>query len=336
MKQVKKTSMLIAIIVMMGTLLIACGNNANGSDNAVNSSSSPSDTPATSSSKPEETEQPEQTTRVFTDWSGHEVKVPVNPQRVIYHGEVTGDVLALGVTPIGVIKRESGSTVYDDLLVNTEDVGFPINLEKTISLQPDLIIFSNQDAAQYEQLSKVAPTVTFDSFAPVEERMRTMGDLLGKKEEAEAWLANYKTAIQEMWTMLRENEIKENETASVFTMYPGNRLFIMAGAGLPQFLYEENGFKPIDKVQELIDQEVGFVEISTEVMAEYAGDRIFILNPEDPAAQDSTNELMKSNVWSNIPAVKNGFVYSFDITKAGSDALSREWMVKELPKALVQ
>ena len=38
--------------------------------------------------------------------------------------------------------------------------------------------------------------------------------------------------------------MKEGETASVFTLYPGNRLFIMAGAGLPQFLYEEGGFKP--------------------------------------------------------------------------------------------
>lgn len=324
--------MLLAVIVMMGALLLACGNNTDRSDGQP-SANNDKEIAATTSPEPEKAEA---TTRLVTDWSGHEVEVPVNPQRVIYHGEVTGDVLALGVTPVGVIKNEEGGTVFEDKIAASEDVGFPINLEKALSLQPDLIIFSNSDAAQYEQLEKVAPTVTFNSFAPIEERMRTLGDLLGKKDEAEAWLAKHKAEVAAMWASLRESEIKDNETASVFTMYPGNRLFVMAGAGLPQFLYGENGFKPVDKVQELIDQQVGFVEISVEVMNEYAGDRIFVLNPVDPAAKQSTTELTESNSWKSLPAVKNGRVYHFDILKAGSDALSREYMLSELPKALAQ
>ncbi|MCQ6561813.1 ABC transporter substrate-binding protein [Paenibacillus mendelii] len=333
MVQARKASMLMVLIVIMGALLIACGNNANRPDNTTPAAGNQSsEKPAESPSEPE---QAEQTMRVFTDWTDHKVEIPVQPQRVIYHGEVTGDVLALGVTPVGVIKQDGG-TVYEDQLAASEDVGFPISLEKSLALQPDLIIFSNNDAAQYEQISKVAPTVTFNSFAPLEERMRILGDLLGKKDEAEAWLTKHKAGVQEMWAALRQKGIKDNETASVFTMYPGNRLFVMAGAGLPQFLYEENGFKPVAKVQELIDQQVGFVEISAELLKEYAGDRIFILNPVNPEAQESTSELMASNVWSNLPAVKNGYVYKFDIMKAGSDALSREWLLQELPKALAQ
>lgn len=332
MLQARMGSMLLAVIVIMGILLLACGNNTNRSDGATSANSN-KETAATASPEPEKSEE---TTRKFTDWSGHEVEMPVNPQRVIYHGEVTGDVLALGVTPVGVNKIQNGGTVFDDKIADVADVGFPISLEKSLQLEPDLIIFSNDDAAQYEQLAKVAPTVTFNSFAPIEERMRTLGDLLGKKDEAEAWLAKHKAEVAEMWATLRESEIKENETASVFTMYPGNRLFIMAGAGLPQFLYGDNGFKPVDKVQEIIDQQVGFVEISAEVMHEYAGDRIFILNPVDADAKQSTSELMESNSWKSIPAVKNGKVYHFDIVKAGSDALSREFMLTELPKALAK
>jgi len=312
----------------MGSTLIACGNKDNSANNAPISETQVTPTPA-----PEQTEA---TTRMFTDWTGHKVEIPVNPKRVIYHGEVTGDVLALGVVPVGVMKNENGGTVYDDLVANVEDVGFPLSLEKSLELNPDLIIFSNADVTQYEQISKIAPTVTFDSFAAITERMKTLGDLLGKQAEAEAWLTKYNTTMQEMWTLVHENGVKEGETASVFTMYPGNRLFIMAGAGLPQFLYEENGFKPVDKVQEIIDQEIGFVEISAELLNEYAGDRIFILNPVDPAAQQSTNELMESEVWKNLPAVKNGYVYNFDIIKAGSDALSRDWMIEELPKVLIK
>src|SRR4030095_2638998 len=89
----------------------------------------------------------------------------------------------------------------------------------------------------------------------------------------------------EMWKQLHENGIKEGETASVFTMYPGNRLFIMAGTGLPQFLYERGGFKPTPIIQDIINKEQGFVEISAELLPEYAADRIFILNPVDPEAQ---------------------------------------------------
>lgn len=323
MFQAKKVGILLVCIAIMGSTLIACGNKNNSSNNAPSSA-----TPA-----PEQTEE---TTRMFTDWTGHEVEIPVNPKRVIYHGEVTGDVLALGVVPVGVMKNENGGTVYDDLIANVEDVGFPLSLEKSLELNPDLIIFSNSDATQYEQILKIAPTVTFDSFAPITERMHTLGDLLGKQAEAEAWLTKYNTTMQEMWTLVHENGVKEGETASVFTMYPGNRLFIMAGAGLPQFLYEENGFKPVNKVQEIIDQEIDFVEISAELLNEYAGDRIFILNPVDPAAQQSTSELMESEVWKNLSAVKNGYVYNFDIVKAGSDALSRDWMIEELPKLLIK
>jgi len=328
MFQVKKVGILLVCIAIMGSTLIACGNKDNSANNAPISETQVTPTPA-----PEQTEA---TTRMFTDWTGHKVEIPVNPKRVIYHGEVTGDVLALGVVPVGVMKNENGGTVYDDLVANVEDVGFPLSLEKSLELNPDLIIFSNADVTQYEQISKIAPTVTFDSFAAITERMKTLGDLLGKQAEAEAWLTKYNTTMQEMWTLVHENGVKEGETASVFTMYPGNRLFIMAGAGLPQFLYEENGFKPVDKVQEIIDQEIGFVEISAELLNEYAGDRIFILNPVDPAAQQSTNELMESEVWKNLPAVKNGYVYNFDIIKAGSDALSRDWMIEELPKVLIK
>ncbi|URN95791.1 MAG: ABC transporter substrate-binding protein [Candidatus Pristimantibacillus lignocellulolyticus] len=328
MFQAKKVGILLVCIAIMGSTLIACGNKNNSSNNAPSS-----ETQATATPAPEQTEE---TTRMFTDWTGHEVEIPVNPKRVIYHGEVTGDVLALGVVPVGVMKNENGGTVYDDLIANVEDVGFPLSLEKSLELNPDLIIFSNSDATQYEQISKIAPTVTFDSFAPITERMHTLGDLLGKQAEAEAWLTKYNTTMQEMWTLVHENGVKEGETASVFTMYPGNRLFIMAGAGLPQFLYEENGFKPVNKVQEIIDQEIGFVEISAELLNEYAGDRIFILNPVDPTAQQSTSELMESEVWKNLSAVKNGYVYNFDIVKAGSDALSRDWMIEELPKLLMK
>ncbi|WKL04936.1 ABC transporter substrate-binding protein [Paenibacillus amylolyticus] len=231
--------------------------------------------------------------------------------------------------------RQDG-TVYDDQVAQAEDVGFPISVEKALALNPDLIIFSNSDETQYDQISKVAPTVTFDSFGSIEDRMRILGDLLNKKQEAEDWITNHQKATEEMWKQLHENGLKEGETASVFTMYPGNRLFVMAGSGLPQLLYGKDGLKPTAEIQKVLDQDMGFVEISTEKLSEFAGDRIFILDPVTDDAKQSTKELLDSTIWKNLPAVKEGKVYRFNIVKASSDALSREWLLQELPKQMIQ
>ncbi|WP_238602169.1 hypothetical protein [Lysinibacillus parviboronicapiens] len=56
------------------------------------------------------------------------------------------------------------------------------------------------------------------------------------------------------------------------------------------------GFKPGKNIQQILDEEKGFVEISTELLPEYAGDRIFILTPVDDEAKQSTNDMMESTM----------------------------------------
>ncbi|AJS60583.1 ABC transporter substrate-binding protein [Paenibacillus sp. IHBB 10380] len=339
MKQTSKMIAILSMVVFMGAFMIACSSNSKGSNSPKEGNSSNTiQNSETTAQKPAEAtaETSESTTRKFTDWTKHEVEVPVNPQRVIFHGETMGDLISLGIMPIGGHLESIKGTLVEDKAKEVQDVGFPISVEKSLSLEPDLIIFGNADEKQYEQISKVAPTVTFDTFASIEDRMRILGDLLGKKQEAEDWITANTLKTKEMWTKLQEDGMKPGETATVFTMYPGNRLFVMAGAGLPQFLYGPDGFKAMPKIQELIKDGVGFVEISAEVMSEYAGDRIFILDPVPPEAKQSTAELIKSPLWLNLPAVKNGQVYTFDILKASSDATSREWLLSELPKVLAK
>ncbi|SLJ90791.1 MULTISPECIES: ABC transporter substrate-binding protein [unclassified Paenibacillus] len=336
-KGIRNTAVLLTV-TWLSILLLACGNQAStpsaGTDDSKTANETQTDGDQSKQEQTASTDNSEGETRMFKDWTGHEVEVPVTPKRVIYHGEVTGDLLALGVVPVGILRQDG--TVYDDQVAQAEDVGFPMSVEKALTLNPDLIIFSNSDQAQYDQISKVAPTVTFDSFASLDDRMRTLGDLLNKKPEAEAWITAHQKATEEMWKQLHENGLKEGETASVFTMYPGNRLFVMAGAGLPQLLYGADGMKPTAEIQKVLDEGMGFAEISTEKLPEIAGDRVFILNPVTDHAKQSTKELLDSPIWKNLPAVKEGKVYRFDLVKASSDATSREWLLKELPKQMIK
>lgn len=323
MNKTQRPFAILCILLLMCTLLFACSSKEHGGKTA-----------ETSARATEAAAVTEATTRSYTDYKGHSSEIPVKPQRIIYSGETYGDLTALGVQAIGYPLSMGEGQVFEDKLTGVEDVGFPINLEKTLELQPDLIIYAGVEEADYEALSKIAPTIIFNTFAPLKERMLELGDILGKKPEAEAWIANYLTKEEAMWSQLKASGMKDGETASVFTYYPGDRLFVMATTGLSQVLYGEQGFKPTPAIQQVLDADMGFQEISMELLQEYAGDRIFLLTPVAEEAKQSTDKLQESAVWKSLPAVKNGFVYTQDIMKSSSDATTREWLLNELPAML--
>lgn len=313
MKKLKRHMLIYSLLLLVSIILAACGST-------------------NEETKKEETTTSASTTRVYKDYLGHEVEIPVDPERVVYHGEGYGDLLALNIKTVGAGFSWITNYAWEDRVKDVEDVGFPINVEKTLSLKPDLIIIGTSDDKTYSQLSKIAPTIVFDTFAPLNQRLTELGDILNKKEEATQWMDAYTEKADKMWeSLVADDIIKPDETASVLTYYPGDRLFVMARAGLSQVLYDSNVLKPGDKIQKILDDGTGFAEISTELLPEYAGDRIFILTPVDDEAKQSTKEMMESPIWKNLPAVKNGHVYTFDIEKSDSDASTREWLLSQLP-----
>ena len=316
MKKLNRHMLICSLLLLVGIMLAACGST-------------------NEETKKEEATTSESTTRVYKDYLGHEVEIPVDPERVVYHGEGYGDLLALNIKTVGAGFSWITNYAWEDRVKDVEDVGFPINVEKTLSLKPDLIIIGTSDEKTYSQLSKIAPTIVFDTFAPLNQRLTELGDILNKKEEATQWMDAYTEKADKMWeSLVADDIIKPDETASVLTYYPGDRLFVMARAGLSQVLYDSNVLKPGDNIQKILDDGTGFAEISTELLPEYAGDRIFILTPVDDEAKQSTKEMMESPIWKNLPAVKNGHVYTFDIEKGDSDASTREWLLSQLPTML--
>lgn len=297
MKKLKRHMLIYSLLLLVSIILAACGST-------------------NEETKKEETTTSASTTRVYKDYLGHEVEIPVDPERVVYHGEGYGDLLALNIKTVGAGFSWITNYAWEDRVKDVEDVGFPINVEKTLSLKPDLIIIGTSDEKTYSQLSKIAPTIVFDTFAPLNQRLTELGDILNKKEEAAQWMDAYTEKADKMWeSLVADDIIKPDETASVLTYYPGDRLFVMARAGLSQVLYDSNVLKPGDKIQKILDDGTGFAEISTELLPEYAGDRIFILTPADDEAKQSTKEMMESPIWKNLLAVKNGHVYTIDIEK---------------------
>jgi iron complex transport system substrate-binding protein len=99
------------------------------------------------------------------------VVVPGNPQRIVavnFPSAVA--LLELGVTPVGITRYMPAlPDGYPDItkIEIIENEAFELDLEKILSLQPDLILGADwkdpaQQSAPYEQLSAIAPTALFE------------------------------------------------------------------------------------------------------------------------------------------------------------------------------
>ncbi|AIQ51003.1 helix-turn-helix domain-containing protein [Paenibacillus sp. FSL R7-0331] len=270
------------------------------------------------------------------DWTGHTVSIPERPRRIVYHGETIGDLLALGVKPVGGDEEFARNSVYKHRLKRLANVGFPLNPQLTASLHPDLIIIANPDEKVYKRVAGIAPALTFDSFAPLEHRMRTLGSWLGKQREAEAWLAGFAARNAAMWQRLYGSGVlTPGETASALFFDHGNHLFAMGLSGLSSALYAPGGLVPTAEIQAALDAELGFAEVDPQRLPAYAGDRIFMLIPEREDSRAAMEALLQSPAWLSLPAVQQGHAYLLDNSKWNfSDALTRERLLTLLPKVL--
>ncbi|WP_405117813.1 AraC family transcriptional regulator [Paenibacillus sp. FSL H8-0317] len=253
------------------------------------------------------------------DWLGHDVNIPVNPERIMYYGDSAGDLLMLGIQ------------LLED---RTYDAVAPVNVEAAVIMKPDLIIFDSSNEQQYEQLYRIAPTLAYNSHATLEERMRRLGSWFGRQPQAEQWLTSYAERTEQMWAKIH-TVIEEGETASVFTYHRGARLFVMGNIGLAPMLYHPMGFRPVTKVKEALAAGRAYKEISAEAVRQYAGDHVFVMLPEEVVARQATEMLMKSPTWQALPAVQNGRVYPVEeSTWNVGDALTSDRLLTLLPELL--
>ncbi|WP_405115233.1 ABC transporter substrate-binding protein [Paenibacillus sp. FSL K6-1217] len=268
-------------------------------------------------------------TRKYTDYKKREVEIPADPQKIVYVGSNPGDLLALGIKPIGASLSVIGTQVaYPDLLEGIEDIGYPFSPEKILALSPDLIIFDDWDETGIEALSKIAPTVVvgLDGTFPTEERVRQIAELFGLTAQADTWFNNYKTKVA---SVKKQLNLTEGDTATSLLVL-GSELYIMGGKGLNETLYGQLGFKPAEGVQKLVDAGERFVTISDEVLPQYMGKHMFLLTDSSSKTAARQSALMDSGLWKAIPAVKEGRVYTLDSKYNFDDPITLDRLLDEI------
>lgn len=325
MKQyIGKRIILWGSFLLLLMILAACSSNGNTSDaqKKENEKTTQSDV------KAEESE----STVQYTTITGEQVEIPANPKRVVYIGQTIGDFLAMDIPVVGNNLPKDSPSYYEGKLEGIVDIGNPADLETILTLKPDLIIngYYKADPNLNEELSKIATTIPFNPALPYTERVKEMGNILDKQEEVAQLLAKFETESKEMFEKF---QLTEGETATVFYQL-GKTLYVMGDRSLGAIIYGKNGFAVPPAVQKnIIDVEgVSFLEVSEEVLPEFAGDHLFVIVQEDSESEAEADRLLQSPIWGTLPAVKKGKVYVVPNEWNTDNLLALKQLFQKLPE----
>lgn len=310
---------LLAIIAVM-VLVAACGN-ANDSKKDSSSSSKGN--------------------AVEVKHDGGTTKIEKEPKKVVALEYSFVDALvALGVKPVGIADDGDKKNIIEpirDKVGDYKSVGDrkQPNLEVISQLKPDLIIAdSNRHKGNYEQLSKIAPTILLPSldsdYKQNLEAFKTIGKALSKEDEADKRLDEHKEKIEKY-----EKEITMDKDKKVLpaVISQSGLLAHSDKSYVGQFLHEL-GFKEAltkdvaDQLPEYLN--APYLNMNSEQLADVNPERMFVMvNGEDDPFYAKMKE---DKVWNDLDAVKNDRVHVVDrLTWAKFRGLiSSEEIAKEL------
>ncbi len=290
----------------------------------------------TNSSVSDEQKEESEKTVQYTTITGKQVEIPADPKRVVYIGQTIGDFLAMGIPVVGNNLPQDTPSYYEGRFEGIVDVGNPGDLETILSLKPDLIIngYYKAEVDHNEALSKIATTIPFNPALPYTERVKEMGNIFGKQEEAAQLIAKFKAQSKEMFDKF---QLAEGETATIFYQL-GKTLYVMGDRSLGAIIYGENGFAVPPAVQKnILDQEgVSFVNISEEVLSEFAGDHLFVIVQDDDESKTVADRLLQRPIWATLPAVQKGNVYVVPSEWNTDNLLALEQLFKQMPQWMDQ
>lgn len=277
------------LLLTLSLLLAACGESGT-SEGAAGGAAAESVPPAESANE----------TRIYTDALDRQVEIPASPSKVVV---VTygGYLLPLGLLPVGVDQGTLDQ--YPEEMADVESIGAGIGDKETIlSLQPDLIIVPDYwDPAKYANYEKIAPTiaVAWGGDPDVINTLRTMGDIMNRKTEAEAWIAKFEAKLQRIRDGI-DMKLEPGTKATSFVYYQGE--FLMGGEGgtLGKLIYEDYGFELPDQLKPFAD---GGTVLTEEAFASQPVDYYFTQMNDDEMVE--FGKLIEEPVYQAIPAVKN-------------------------------
>ena len=291
-------ALMAATATVSALTLSGCSSNSTASSSATSSTAS-----SAAASSAAETG----TRTVDTDKGP--VEIPVNPQ-VIFSDYYLGEFLAVGVKPVIASPYSLNNPFLADYVDGIEAMNVAsaeTSLEMIAEAQPDLIVTITE--ADYEKYSEIAPTVYIqDGQRSDEELFCYIADLVGKSEEADAYIADFNDRVMDSKDEIQS--IVGDRTVSIVEVWP-QQIYTMGShfARGGSILYDMWELKAPAKVQEeMVDGDTAYETVYMEDLPDYTGDFILygVLADTDSSFVD------ESQLWQSLDAVKEGRVLSYE------------------------
>ena len=304
------------MFVLVCGLLVACGNTDEQKNNE---------------SKQEEKTSNDTFPLTVTDDAGNEVTIEAKPEKIVSLLPSTTETLfALGLDEeiVGVSDFDN----YPEAALDKEKVGgIEINVEKVISLQPDVLFVQQTHAdnygdviAQLEGLGIAVLVVnTEESFEDAYESIKLLAKVTGTSEKGTKMVQNMKDeleAIQEKAKAVTEKKRVWVEVSAPPELYTaGNGTFI-------------NEMLELIGAENIVASKDGWFTISEEEVVKLNPDVVIITYGE--YEEDAPGDALSRPGWQEVAAVKNKQVYEVNgdsVTRPGPRLVMG---VEELAKAI--
>lgn len=246
--------------------------------------------------------------------------VPKGPSKIVVtYFPYADHLFALGkadaVAGVVNLKSLQDFPVYDTFLKGGKvaNLGDKLDLEKIMALSPDLIIASDADEKDLEQLNKIAKTVTVKATLNWQETIRGVAAAVGEEAAAETYVNQFLSKQTEVAATMEKSGAKGKTALFImpwkkgFTYWSGSRMAIY---------YEKLGFKPFEGMKN-----VG--EITLEGITELNPEYIFIGKDYTNTSEVTLDSLNANPVWNSLSAVKNKKMFVVDTEILGPLAMGQ-------------
>lgn len=315
----KLNALLFALMLLIGALA-GCGSNAEQSN-------------AKETKNTETVQQAEVKFPVtITDGTGQEVTIESKPEKIVSLIPSNTEI-AYG---LGLEEQIVGVSDFDNFpeeVAEKEKIGgMEFNLEKIISMKPDLVLAHASSAhsseAGLQQLKDTGITVLVvndaKTFDEVYESISMIGTASGEKEKADAMIADMKKKIEEIKT--KAQEIKEEDRKSVFVeVSPAPEVY---AAGKNTFIDE---MLQIIHAENTVTEE-GWPKLDSEAIIKSNPE--VIITTHGYYTPEPVKNVTSREGWDKITAVKENRVFDVHSDKVTRTGPRLTEGVEELAKAV--
>ncbi|PXV91206.1 iron complex transport system substrate-binding protein [Lachnotalea glycerini] len=228
-----------------------------------------------------------------------DVEVPVNPQRIVVNWYL-GDVVTLGIKPVAIYGWIQESMPFYDMVKEIPAIE-TWDKEEILTYEPDLIITYDQE--DFDKFSQIAPVIVVPESVTSVERIEFLGEVTGHEAEAKEAISTFEQKLEEAKELLTSAEFSE-KTFSILSDWGSNSygIYYESDSRGGTLLHHYLNLKQPESLTKLIeDSGEGRGSVSYEVAADYFGDYVLWF-----LVDENESEYAQTEIWNNIPAVKEG------------------------------